>query len=290
MTTGRGKYKRVSALFAQGTELEMDEDLVIWVQVLNPFEQQDAKAAAQAAKARMVLALQEFGSDELVKYESYLLNLDRNGLVELIVDAKGGDTLVTITDELSSDPEWTERLSLMEEEEELIARPPQDEERKLLDQYSREYVAEVSSRMEYERKRLLAETSQLEDEQIHEEFKRLWIERRGGDRALEEYRLREHFYCARVCDGIRRPDGSYDHARCDHSVRVWETEEEVRHLPDEVRMLLDEAMQEVTMDPKERSDSASPETSSESSPPPSAAAASPPFTPTVKRRRPPGTS
>jgi hypothetical protein len=284
MAGGRSKYKRVTNLFTPGIELEVEEGLVIWVQILNPYEVDDARGAAQAAKARMVLALEEYGSDEFVKYESYLQSLSRNDLIELIVDSKAGDILVEITDAIEIDPDWSERMAVLEREDELIARPVEDAERKLLEQYSREYIDEVAERMEYERKRLTAEVSQLDQTQLVEEYRKLWIDRRGGDRALEEYRLKEHYYAARVCDAFRAPDDSWDHTGCDHSIRVWETEEEVRHLPDQMREMLDQAIQEVTMSPKERSDSGSRQGSSASSPPPSEGEASPRSGPTAMSR------
>lgn len=288
---GREKYRKLTSLYSKGTEVPIEDDLVIWVEALNPFELEDAKASAQAAKSRLVLALDEHGSEELIKFEGYIAEMDRDQLIDVLVNARAGEILVDVTNEIEDDPEWNDRMALLEQEDELKARPADDAERKLLEQYSREYVEEVSSRLDYETKRLKREFEGYPDEDLRKEFRRIWIERRGGDRGLEEYRLKEHFHAARVCDAVKRPDGSWEHESCDHSIRVWETEEEVRHLPDEVRELLDEALEGLNMSPKELSDSDSPASSSPPSPSPSEGEeASRPSTPTATSGRRRGSS
>lgn len=278
---GREKYIRATALFSQGTELELEEDLVIWLQVLNPFELEDAKGAASAARSRLVLALQEHGSDELARYEAMLSEMSEDELVELLIQAKHGETLLEVTDAIENDPEWAERMNLIEREEEIRALPDTAEERKLLEGYEVEYITEVQQRMDYELKMLKAHYDGLTPEQRRTEFRRFWIDRRGGERAMEEFRLKEHFYAARVCDAVKRPDGTFDHKPCDHGIRVWETEGEVRHLPDELRNAIDAKLRELTMSPKGRSGSDNPRDSSESSPTPSEPAASTPSTRTA---------
>ena len=288
---GREKYRRLTSLYSKGTEVPIEDDLVIWVEALNPFELEDAKSAAQSAKSRLVLALDEHGSDELIKFEGYVAEMDREQLIDVLVNTRSGEVLVDVTNEIENDPEWNERMTILEQEDELKARPKDDAERKLLEDYSKQYVDEVSKRLEYESKRMRREYDGWPDEDLRKEFRKFWIERRGGDRGLEEYRLKEHFYAARVCDGVERPDGSWDHDSCDHSLRVWETEEEVRHLPDEVRELLDEALQGLNMTPKEPSDSDSRPSSSPQSPSPSEEEeGSSPSTPAKTSGRPRGSS
>lgn len=263
---GREKYRRLTSLYSKGVEVEIEDDLVIWVEALNPFELEDAKSAAQAAKSRLVLSLEEHGSDEMTRFEGYISELGRDQLIDVLINARSGELLVQVSDEIDNDPDWNDRMAVLEREDDLKARTPEDSERKLLEQYSREYLEEMNTRLDYEGKRLKRDLEGYPDEDLRKEFRKFWVERRGGDRALEEFRLKEHFYAARICDGVKRPDGTFDHSTCDHSIRVWETEEEVRHLPDEVRDLLDEALQGLNMSPKEPSDSDSRESSS----PPSA--------------------
>lgn len=286
----RSKYTRATQIFSEGTELVIEDDLVIWLQALNPFEQQDARDAAATARSRLVLALNEHGSDELARYESTLSSMEKAELVDFLVGSKQGEVLLEVTDAIEHDPEWSERMAILEQQDDILAMPESAEERKLLDTYGQEYVAEVTSRVDYELKLLAQRFEKMTDEERRAEFRRVWIERRGGERGIEEYRLKEHFYTARVCEAIKAPDGTFDHSECDHRQRVWVSEEEVRHLPAGLREALDERLRELAMAPKGRSGSGSLQPSSASSATPSAGVGSTPSTRGEASRRHRGTS
>lgn len=286
----RSKYKGVSSLFETGTELELPNGTAIWVQALNPFEYDDARNAAQAAKSRLVLALEEYGSDELARFQGTLHGMTTEGLITHLAESKAGADLVKITDAIENDPDWADRLSVMAQEERIKAHPTTDEEAKLLEKYSREYLEEVSKRLDDEREWHKARLRRLPVEELHAEFREFWIERRGGDAAMAELRLKEHYYATRVCDGHKLPDGTWDHGGCDHSMRVWETEEEVRHLPSELRDLIDEKVGELNMRPRDAKNSHRPGSSSEPSPRPSQPEESTPSTPEETSSEPLGTS
>ena len=285
----RAKYKRVVDLYVEGTELvTRDEGLVIWMQALNPFEQQEARDAAQAARARIVLALEEYGSDEFAKFEARFKGDGREEVIEQIAERRANMKLPRMVEKIASDPDWHETIDILERSDDILAKPPTDPEQKLLEEMNLKYMREINARLDDEltyQRRLLEGMS---DEDLREEFKSLWIEMQGNDRAAGEYRLVEAWLAARVCDAVKNEDGTWDHGECDHSLRVWDEKREVRDLPESLQTQLAEVMANVNMTPIEAKDSRRPGSSSDSSPQPSAEAESTPSTPTATQDEPHG--
>ncbi len=56
MALTRAKYRRVP-LYTVGTELVLKDGTVLWLQVMNPFERDEAQRDAQLARTRLVMAL-----------------------------------------------------------------------------------------------------------------------------------------------------------------------------------------------------------------------------------------
>lgn len=287
----RAKYRRVTDLYVTGKELVLKDGSVLWMQVLNPFEADEARHDAQTTRARLVLALKEHGSEELTKVEGQLASRDRADIVAYIADLRAGERWLKIMDDIRNDPDWQERLDIVERHDELMARPPEDAERKLYDQINADYVAEVNARLSDER---AFETKRLDDlsyDELRDEYKQLWIDQRGGDVAYAEYQLTEWWYAARACDGVQRDDGTWDHSACDgHQLRVWESKAEVRALPKELQDALAHCMGELNMTVRQAKNSDRPGSFFESSPRPNEQEASTASTPTEALSEHPGTS
>lgn len=286
----RSKYKQVSDLYVEGTELELRNGLVLWMQVLNPFEVDEARNAAQVAKARMVLALKTQGSDELGKLEAKFQEAGRDRVIEEMVNARSNELLVKVLEEIEDDPEWTESRSILEREDELKARPETDPERKLLEDLNVKYVQEIQKRLQDEEEWATRELETLDDDALLERFKEMWIEHRGGDRAMAEYHLTEVYHAARACEGVQGDDGVWDHSECEaHRLLAFEDREEVRSLPEPLQTEMQQIMIELNMSTREGKDSGSPASSSDSSALPSEQEASTPSTPTETPSVAPGT-
>jgi hypothetical protein len=283
----RAKYRRLPELYVTGTEVVLADGCVIWMQVLNPFEVDEARHDAQTAKARLVMALSRPDSDETVKFEADLR--DRARMVSALVEIRVREAMVDAVEAIRNDPDWLERLEIADRSEELLARPPDDDERRLLDDINRDYLTELNERVaatrDFEAQRLEA----LDADALRTEATRSYIDRRGGDAALDEYTLTELWYAARACDGVRIDDG-WDHGACDsHRVRVWETKAEIRELPADLGELLAETVGRLNMSVREARSSARQGSSSDSSPLPSAPEESTPSTPAGTLVSAPGT-
>lgn len=268
----KGKYRRLGSLYATGKELELKDGIVLWMQVVNSFEYDECRNAAQVAKARVTLALREEGSDELMKMRAAIKE-DETDLVQILADSAQGEWMVEATQEIVDDPEWSERISILERADEPEATAQSKEERELLAKINTEYFAEINERMEAARNAEVRRLDRLSDEDLEEEYLDLWIERRGGEAAMANYRMYECYFAARACEGVKTVDEdgkeTWDHSACsNHRERAFEEITEVRELPDELQELLVQAMAELNMSEREAKDSGSATSSSDSSPAP----------------------
>lgn len=288
----KDRYRRVTDLYVKGKEVVLLDGTIIFAKALNGFEMQEARNDAQAARARMTLALKEFGSDELAKLEAKFEEMGREDVIEELLDAHGGEWLVKVVGEVQDDPEWSERVELLAREDENDGTTPKsDEEKQLLEKIQKDYMTEVARRMDVERDFEEKKLESMSDEDLRDEFKELWVSRRGQEAALNEYRLTEVWYGARECEAELTEPGRFDHSKCNgHKQQIWETRAEVRELPDELFEKLVAAMADVTMTPREGKDSGSPASSSDSSALPSEPEESTPSTPTETPQQPLGTS
>lgn len=266
----KGKYKRLASLYATGDVLELEDGIVLWMQVINSFEYDECRNAAQVAKARLTLALRDEDSDELAKMRAAIESEGRGQMIALLAEAKQGEWMVQATEEIMDDPEWADRIAVIERADEAEAAPPTEDEKKLLAKINTEYFAEVNERMEAERKAEVRRLEAMTDEDLHADYLDLWVERRGGEAAMANYRLYESFYAARACEGTKKEDGTWDHSECNgHRERAFDTIEELRELPDELQGLMVEKMAELNMSVREAKDSGSETSSSDSLPAPS---------------------
>lgn len=283
-----GKYKRVQDLFVEGAVLELPDGQPVWVQVLNPFEAEDCRAAAQTARARIMLALREHGSDEEMQLRSRYAQAGREGAIEHIAEYEANRKLPQLLEELRYDPEWVERLD-MAEQTDVMAREMTDAERELLVQINREYLAEVSKRIEDEKDFHVRQLESLDDEALYARYRDAWVERSGTDRMIAEYELSETYYAARACDATR-VEGEWDHTGCDHTQRIFESKEEARGAVAGLLALIRQTLGEIQITVQEGKGSGSPTSSSGSSPTPSSLEGSTPSTPDGTSTAAPSTS
>lgn len=281
MALSRAKYRRVPELYTTGTEVVLKDGTVLWMQVLNPFEVDEARSDAQVARSRLVMALKsEHGSDERAKVEATFYTDGHDAAITRLAEARGQNKLVEIVSALRDDPEWSERLEIADRSEAIRARPIEDPERKLLEQINVEYLTEVVRRQNEEKDFQLSRFTDMSDAELIEEYIDNYIERRGGDVALAEYSLTEVWYAARVCEGVQLDDGSWNHDACEsHAVQVYETKADLRSQPEDLQDLLRETMHALAMTVREAKNSARQESSSVSSPLPSEPEESTPSTP-----------
>lgn len=289
MALSRAKYKRLPDLYVAGTEVVLKDGTVMWLQVLNPFEIDEARHDAQVARSRLVMALQQHGSDEMRFVESQLYQDGIEEARKRLVQAKTNETLIKTVDSIRDDPEWTERLEILNRSDD--DAPLEDVEKQLLEKTQGEYLAEITKRIQDEEDWLTRQYADATTETLKEEYTKLYIERRGNDLAAAEFRVVEIWYGARVCEGVQGEDGTWSHDACEsHQLRIFDTKAEVRSLPAELGNLLGEAYDALSMSQRDAKDLARPASSSDSSRRPSAPEESTPSTPDETPASAPGTS
>jgi len=287
---GKAKYKRVTDLYVQGTEVELADGSVIWMQVLNPYERDEAVHDAQVARSRIVMALRKDGSERL-KVEAKMVEAGVDAVIVEMAEVKAGAKVADIVAEIQSDPEWRERIEIMERTDvEQSSAPLSGEEAILLAQIHTEYLQEVLKREKDERDYQERRLRRASEDELRDEFVELWLEKRGSTLATAEYVLTEMWFGARVCESTKTEDG-FSHDQCGgHAERVWDSKNEVRGLPEGLQELLRDAINTLAMDARTAKNSDRQGSSSDSSPLPSEPAESTPSTPTATHEGAPGTS
>ncbi len=290
MALSRAKYKRLPDLYVAGTEVVLKDGAVMWLQVLNPFQADEARHDAQVARSRLVMALQQHGGDEMAFIDTALWQDGIEGARRRVVGARSGDLILKVVEEMRNDPEWAERMEIMNRTDEQ-ERPLEEAEQRLLSDIQRQYVDHVQARVAEDEAFLVEQYKDADQETLRQEYAKIYIDRRGGDIATAEYRVVELWYGARVCDGRQLDDGSWDHGGCEgHQVQVFETKADVRQLPEDLAELLGDAYNSLAMSVRDAKDLARLASSSGSSRQPSAPEESTPSTPTATPDSSPGTS
>lgn len=288
----KSKYKRISDLYTVGDVIALEGDNLIWMQVLNPYEKHECQLDAQTARARLVLALKDEGSDETARLRGTFEGVSDAEMVDILVEFDAGESMVKAVNGIKDDPEWAERNAILERSDDLIARPESDPERKLLASYNEQYMIELQNRVGEELDYLRSQYAGSTRGQLWESYVEKSIEAQGSERAIEEYYLTEIWLASRNCDATWDPiNERYDHENCGgHKERAWDDKHEVRTLPDTLQALLRSKMDELNMSVREAKNLDRQRSSSGSSPLPNAEAASTPSTPAETPDSAPGTS
>lgn len=271
----RSKYRRLPDLYIRGKELvfkdEDDADVVMWLQVLNPFESQECRNDAQTARARLVMALRDEGSREHDQLRGQYLQRGTEAAIEDLLTAKQAVWFIEATHAVEVDPEWAERMEVMRGTDIAPAEPISDDERSLLAKLNTEYMTEVSKRVNDERDYYRESLQRMDEAGLLLEYVDVWVSRRGDNIALIEYNLSEVAYGTRICDAVPDDEGQFSkasHAGCNHVERVYESRDEVRTLPEEMQRMLREAFDDLAMSARDAKNLGSKATSSDSSPVP----------------------
>lgn len=278
----RGKYARVPDLYTAGTEFVLMDGTVMWLQIPNPFEYDEARHDAAVARSRLTLALKSHGTDEMTKVRGQFEQGGKDGAMDIMVNAKSSDFLIKAYDDIRADPDWRERADIIDRGDEILSRAQEDAERAYLLEMGEEYSREMGRRINEQADALREHLSILSEDDLWREFQDFYLDRRGGELGLVEYKLTELWYAARCCDGVRGDDGVWDHSQCEgHRLQVFETKLDVRSLPADLQAALTGALEDATLPERSAKDSARQGSSSVSSPLPSEGAASTPSIPAV---------
>lgn len=284
------RLRQVTDLYVNGKVAVLKDGTPVWVQVLNPFEQDTARNEAQIAKARLTMAIKTFGSDEQAKIRMFFFEDGLEGARRKLIDARTAEQMPKLVERLRIDPEWTERLDILERGLDDTAKIAEDSERALLEDLAGQYSEEIGRRVKVERDYLTDKFADYGEEQLWEEYLDWYLARRSGEVQYAEFRLYQALFGARWCEA-KLSDGFWDHTECDgHQDRLFQDLDQVRRAPEELVSLLFEAADDVEMTVREAKNSHRQGSSSDSSPLPSEEGASTASSPTETRVELPGSS
>lgn len=284
----RAKYRRLPDLYVTGAVLPLMEDMNVWLQIMNPFEVEEARRDAQVARSRYVLAMREVGSPEYDELRGIFYSRGRDLTTQDILELHYADHFIKATHSVEVDEEWKEKWEIMNRADEIAEAPIDDPERVLLTQINTEWMIEVNNRTEAEQTAERHRFERMTEEELLSTYEDLWLERRGGQLAVLAYNVAEIFFSARVCDAVKNEDDAWDHSACDHKLRVFETKQEVRELPEPLFQALKDGLASLVMTVREAKNSDRLVSSSASSHQPSQVEESTPSIPTVPQVTVPG--
>lgn len=287
---GKKQLRQVIDLYTVGRAVPLRDGSLLWIQALNPFEQDTARNEAQIARARITLALKEFGSDEQAKVRMFFFEDGIETAKSRLVDAKVALGTPRILDGIRNDPDWKERLEIIDRGDLDTARPLEDIESQLLIKVAGEFSEELGRRLRDEREFQIMRVRDLDEDMLWAEYLEWYLDRRANEVMLSEFRLHQILFGTRWCEATET-DGDYDHSACNgHADRVFSAKDEVRAAPEDLQFTLLDAFDALELTVREAKNSDRQGSSSDSSPLPSGEAASTASTPTETRVEPLGTS
>jgi hypothetical protein len=285
------RFRRLTDLFVAGREVTLPDGTHLWIQAINAYERDECISDAQVARARLILALKEHGT-ERIKVEGRMAERGRDALIVDLVQAKTDSKYPDIVSELESDPEWGEKLTIVRRTDfSVAATPATQEERDLVDKILGEWTVKLTARLDEERDWRMTHYSRVTDDVLLDDYLEMWLERRGNEVASAEYTLTEMWYATRYCEAVYVDDDTLVHTHCKgHPDRVFETKADARSAPEKLQTIIAGELASLSMGDKDPKGSGRRTNSSGSSPTPSAAEESTPSTSTATPEQAPGTS
>jgi hypothetical protein len=308
----RDTYKRMTDLWRPGAVMVYEPgtpsddsvepplparpDLLLWIQKLNRFEQDEVRADAGVAQARAQMVLRDLESDDYVAARNRSEQMDIEQLVEAIVAAAYSTHMAKAANSVQADTDWHDRLDVVQRTNLAEAS---DEEKALVEKLAGEYYQEVAKRVAERDEEERARVSTLGLDVLRKEYIDGFVNQRGMDVYMREMNVGEIAFGVRTCEAILCADATdehgsrcldgYHHAACTHE-RLYEQAKEVRELPDELYDRYRGAFNAVNVAAGQAKGSGSRQHSSAASAPPSALEGSTASTPVATSPEPGGIS
>jgi hypothetical protein len=244
---------RLTQLFAEGKELVLTppgggEPEVLWIAKLNAFEEEQANQAGRVARARLINAIKSEGTPEWEWLQGQKVDTLSIAMVESIVGSKESELFVKAINDLRSDPEWREKLEIMDhsDEDELVGI-----EQSAHNRLKAEHAEALLSRHDERKAELREELGQLARPHLEEQYEQAFLNEQGMA-AFGLERARQHIYLSmRSCEASP-PTGDnarWDHSSCDHQLRYLASASEVAQLPQSIREKVEDAYNEIALAP-----------------------------------------
>lgn len=279
------RLSRITDLFLEGKELHFGDDadgspVVVWVNKLNSFEDEEARRDGAAARSLRVLGLSD-DNPEIKNAREELGEFGKDELIQIVAAQSFDEDYLLAIDDVESEPEWVENLGVLRMgtllEDADIAED--DARVKQVNELNAKYMTAIQTSTDKRQKDRRIEYADLPSEDLCDLFIKNWKNRVGMADFLAEQRVTQIFYSLRDCQGVRK-GGGWDHSGCKH-IRLLSERSQVRSLPEDVLERAVEVITELRMDSRTAGNSGVPANSSESSGRPKLEEESTPSTPEV---------
>lgn len=289
------RITRLTALFSEGTEvlLGFDNDktpaepVVVWVNKLNSFETQEARADGSARRSERMHQLGKADSPEKLGYDVELSAMSHEQLAQQLVESKADEIYLSVLNDIEMDPDFVERRDRIERLPSLLedaGAADDDPRREQLHQDHVEWLQAIADGQKAKQLEAYEDAFALSPEDLHAALWEGYRHRQTLDVFMAERSATQIYFAMRVCKatdvGTEIGQHKWDHAGCDHSEKYLDERKDVRALPEAVLAKITDAIDEQTVNPRVAGNSDAPASSSASLEPASAPeAASTPSTP-----------
>lgn len=237
-------FSRVTNLFQKGEAVEFtdsDGTFFLYVAALNAPEREEAVLDGATAQARATV-LNGPGSDTYEALVDNLKVLSHEELVEELLPTKGLDAWNVAQDDVHADPYWRgDRLLLIERGDRAVTAGHQltEEDNRKLSELNQEYLAAWRTRAVARLEEFRNELNELSDDELIAAYLKAFAQSRTLSAQVDAYRVTMVYYGTRPCQGIKRQDGSIDHAACEgHQRRLFPSREAVANAPTDLLQIL----------------------------------------------------
>lgn len=295
---GTMAFATIMDLFTEGTVAPIEAPdgkiVTIWVNKLSPFEKEDADRLGRGARAKRLLEWDDDPEEQAV-FILETKGLSDDDLVQGLAATEQTARFYQAINEVRTHEEWKERLEYLGSAEILESTSPEAsvEDRALYEKISREYSEAIEAAERRLAEDFCADLAAEGREKVLEKYHKAWRDAEGMRAFYAERQIAELFFAARECKAkVKSGEGEdivWDHAKCNHEVRIMSNRGQVRSLPDRVRTAVVAALQALEITPDAVGNSDAPTASSESSEQPSKVEDSTPSTPAATSDEPAGT-
>ena len=271
------RLRRVTDLFIEGAELYFGQDdegqpVLVWVNKLNSFEIEEARRDGATKRGMRLAELTRPDNPELIALQATMATWDADKLAEMRVEQMGDEIYLGVINDLDSDPEWRQKLDLIRRGPQLLSdegADSADERYQQIAAAQTEYVDAVRQGQSRRQLEALDDVKQNSRQTNIDDYLQNWRDWASRDVFMQERRVSELFAALRDCKGAlksREDDGTllFDHADCDHSLRLLKDRAAVYKLPEAVIERAVDAIDGVTVPPREAGNSDAPASSSAS--------------------------
>lgn len=272
------RFARVTDLFQEGTEVyvgddpETDKPLVIWVNKLNSFETEEARADGNVRRSERMAALGKTDSIERMSVETQMGLWDDETLAANYVSFSEQDVFMKALDDLETDPDMRERIERLRRLPEQMAEQGADADdprHEALAEDQQAYLQAIDKATRLRLRDLTDEALAMGREKLEKAYFVTWVERQTLDYFMAEHRKTQIFFAMRRCEAedVSTVPGKrvWDHGNCDHSLRALKDRSAVRGLPDQITQRVIDAIDAMRVSPRQAGKSDAPPSSSDSS-------------------------